>query len=139
MLPPDMQAVAITFLIQIGLWAKDELSETWKLRRTEQEAAIDLAKKEQVEADAPALLAEVTQQRGTAEVERTIRLIEQKQGLIVQWKQAVIDAEQEHLLGTIPLNALNNRKTFYHDKISAMMQQIAADLESLGLDLERGA
>lgn len=141
-LSPEVRAKALSFLIDIGRWAASELKERWKIARqkkgAEQPTEVDLSEpEEEVTRDAEAILQDITAERGVAEVERVVKLIERKRDLIYEWRESKLDNEQETNRGLLPRSALRLRQQELDHKIAETMAEIEADLQGLGVKVDK--
>jgi hypothetical protein len=136
-LPPEQTALLIPFLLEIGRWAKNELSEIWRVRRKTQEQALDLSNEAQVRAEAPALLQELAIPQSSVDVERTKRLIDQQKTLIDAWKQTINLNESAVALGQMMPAPAELQKQMLSEKIVNAKQEIFALMQSIGLDIEK--
>jgi hypothetical protein len=136
-LPPEMYPVMMTFLIQVGQWAKDELKERWQLKRKSSSVALDLSDAESVQANAPKLLEEITTTKSITEIKNIMKLVEEKKELIFQYKQAKVDTMREQMLGRIGEDIVRFRLQDFDKKIQTQMRDIADELKSLGLNIDK--
>lgn len=130
-------AVLIGFLIEIGRWAKSELSERWTLRRKEQELRLDETTEAQIEATAPKLLDELISDKGQAHVTRTLERIERKRDLIEGWQDALVADKKQRQLGDMSEAVLQAKERDYTTKIKNTLREIEEDLHSLGFDVNK--
>ena len=129
------EAAAVGFLVEIGRWAKVELSERWKIRRKQQEA--DLSDREQVETDAPAMLKEAGAAQGSVEAARTLALIERKRDAIDRARNAKL-SDKEQLDRQEMLQAPYEERLKRHNAtIREMLNEVESDLETLGFKVIR--
>src|SRR5579859_3937980 len=129
------EATAISFLIEIGRWAKSELSERWKLRHKQME--IDLSDKEKVEADMPTLLQATTMTRSEGEIARTWSLIERRREAINRARNAKLADQEEFDRKELPQSAFEERLKKHTEVIKQMLDENKSDLESLGFTVKR--
>jgi len=129
------EAAAVGFLVEIGRWAKVELSERWKIRRKQQEA--DLSDREQVETDAPAMLKEAGAAQGSMEAARTLALIERKRDAIDRARNAKLSDKEQLDRLEITQAAYEERIKKHNVTIREMLNEIEGDLESLGFKVIR--
>lgn len=139
MLPPEMQVTAVQFLIEIGRWAKAELSERWKLRTSQQEktTAVDLSDETQVQQGAQAILQQSITQMGEVEVKRVFTLIQHKRKLIFDWQRIKLFNEEEANLGRMTRSQLMLSNEDLDEKIKDTLSQIETDLHNLGLQIDK--
>jgi len=141
-LPPEIRAQGVSFLLDIGRWAASELKERWRLARQKQGAQqateVDLSKpQEEVEEQSEALLADIAAERGVAEVERVLGLVERKRGLILEWRESKVDNEEEHNRQMITRATLRIRQQELDQKITQTMAEIETDLKELGVQIKK--
>jgi hypothetical protein len=141
-LPPEVRAQGAAFLFDIGRWAASELKERWKLTRQKRAAGqateVDLSKpQEEVEKQSEALLSDVAAERGVAEVERVLGLVERKRDLILEWRESKVDNEEEYNRQTIARSTLRIRQQELDQKIAQTMAEIETDLKELGVQVRR--
>ena len=131
------EAVAVGFLIEIGRWAKSELSERWTVRRKQQHA--DLSNQEQATVELPRLIQDAAVGRGAIEAERTWALIQRKRDAVYRARNAKLADGEER--GRLELTqAAYEERTIRHDgDIKQLLNEIEGDLESLGFTVERVA
>lgn len=137
-LPPEMYPLMITFLMDIGTWAKDELKERWQLKR-KSSPALDLSDADRVQTDAPQILNEITTTKSAVEVKRVLDLIGEKKELIDQYKQAKVDTLREQMLGRIGEDIVRFRTKDFDKKIQTQMSEIADELKQLGIAIDKEA
>ncbi len=127
--------ILVGFLIEVGRWAKSELSERWKVRR-EQESA-DLANRQEVEQAVPQMLQAATTASSPQRVEETIKLIERKRNAIDRARNAKLTHREERERGEITENMFLLRVKKEDETIRQMLNEIEDDLNDLGFDVER--
>lgn len=131
-----------SLLVDIGKWAASELKERWVLVRQkegEEEATeLDLSRpREQVDRVSEALLQDVAAERGVAQVERVLILIERKRGLILEWKEMKLDNEEAFNRQELDRAAYRLKQQELDQKIAQAMTEIEADLYELGVQVQR--
>ena len=131
------EAVAVGFLIEIGRWAKSELSERWTVRRKQQHA--DLSNQEQATVELPRLIQDAAVGRGAIEAERTWALIQRKRDAIYRAQNAKLADRDQLDKQQIPQSAYEARLDEHNATIKALLNEIEGDLESLGFTVERVA
>ena len=128
-------AILIGFLVEVGRWAKFELSERWKLRRAQQES--DLTNKTEAEATLPAQIESIATEKSPQEVERIILLIERKREVIDRTRNALLADREEYDQQRITRSAFEQREKEHKRTIQQMLDEIADDLHDLGFEVER--
>ena len=128
-------AVLIGFLIEVGRWAKSELSETWRVRRAQQEAT--LTDHAQVEAVIPAQFQNIVAEKSEREVQRIMELIERKRDAIHRARNAKLADREQFDRQEVTQAAFEQRTQAHTRTIQQMMNEIADDLTELGFDVER--
>lgn len=123
-------AVLIGFLLEIGRWAKSELSELWKFRRQQQE--IDLTNRAQVERAVPELLQDIINEKSEREVKRIVALIERKRDAIDRARNAKLADREEYDQQRLTRAAFEQREKESNQTIRQMLDEIADDLDDLG-------
>ena len=141
-LAPEAKSEAISFLVDIGRWATSELKEKWRLARLKkdirQTTQVDFSKsKEEVEQQSEILLQDMIADYGAAEVERVLRFIKRKRGLILEWKESKVDNEEEFSRQTITRATLRLRQQELAQKIVNTLAEIEADLTKLGVQVKK--
>jgi HEAT repeat protein len=131
----ETRKMLIEFLIEIGRWAKNELSERWKVKRKEQE--IDLSNQQQVRSEAPKLLDEIALDRSEKEIQDIIALIQRKRETILTTENAKLAEIQQLQAQEISRAAYEIRLKQYNETIRTMMTGIQSDLEKLGMTVDR--
>ena len=127
--------VLIGFLIEVGRWAKSELSERWKVSREQQSA--DLTKKAEVEQAVPEMLQSAATASSPQRVDETIKLIERKRDAIDRARNAKL-ADREQLDRQELLQSSFEQLEKKHNRtIKQMLDEIESDLNDLGFDVER--
>lgn len=139
-LPFEVKIKGISLFIDIGRWAASELRERWKLARqkkdAEQPTEVDLSKQEEeVKQQAEIILQDIATERGVAEIERVLNLIERKRNLIVEWKESKVDNEEAYSRQMITRTALRLRQQELDQKIADIMSEIETDLGELGVQV----
>ncbi|MHB8626983.1 MAG: hypothetical protein ACYDEO_12355 [Aggregatilineales bacterium] len=129
------QAATIGFLIEIGRWAKNELSERWTLRRKQQ--VVDLTSKDQSEQGLPNLLKEASTEKSELEVRRTLDLIHRKRDAIYRAQQAKLADREQLDRGEITQSMFEFRLDKHNATIRDTLGEIEGDLESLGISVTR--
>jgi hypothetical protein len=128
-------SILVGFLFEVGRWAKSELKERWEVRREQQSA--DLTKKAEVEQAVPAMLQAAASASSPRRVQETIDLIERKRDAIDRARNAKL-ADREQLDRQELLQASFEQLEKKHNRtIKQMLDEIAADLNDLGFDVER--
>lgn len=122
----------VGFLLEVGRWAKSELSERWKLHREQQTA--DMTSKSEVEAQVPAQLEALPPR----EVERITALIERKRNAIDRARHAKLADREEYDAQKLTKAALEQREKEHNRMIRQMLDEIENDLNDLGFEVERG-
>lgn len=122
----------VGFLLEVGRWAKSELSERWKLHREQQTA--DMTSKAEVEAQVPAQLEALPPR----EVERITALIERKRDAIDRARHAKLADREEYDAQKLTKAAFEQREKEHNRMIRQMLDEIANDLNDLGFEVERG-
>lgn len=125
----------IGFLVEVGRWAKSELSERWKVSR-EQEAA-DLTKKAEVEQAVPEMLQSAATASSPQRVQETINLIERKRDAIYRARNAKLADREEYDAQKLAKSAFEQRVKDHDKLIRQMLNEIEDDLNDLGFDVER--
>jgi len=129
------QAAAAEFLIEIGRWAKSELSERWKLRREQKEA--DLSNQEQAKTELPVLIQDAALGKSPAEVQRTLDLMQRQRDAIFRARNAKLADREQFDRGEIPQSAFEQRTDRHNATIREILAEIQSDLESLGFTVSR--
>lgn len=129
----------IGFLIEIGRWAKSELSEIWEVRREQQSA--DLTNQQQVEQAVPPMLQAVTSASSSSpqRVDETIKLIERKRDAINRARNGKLTHREERERGEITEQMFVLRIQKEDETIRQMLDEIETDLIDLGFEVERTA
>lgn len=125
-------SLLIGFLIEIGRWAKSELSERWEMHREQQTA--DMTSKTEVETQISAQLEALAPH----EVERITALIERKRDAIDRARNAKLTHREERERGEITENMFVLRVKKEDETIRLMLDEIENDLNDLGFEVERG-
>ena len=125
----------IGFLIEVGRWAKSELSERWKVSREQQSA--DLTKKAEVEQAVPEMLQAAATASSPQRVEETIALIERKRDAINRARNAKLADREEYDAQKLAKSAFEQRIKEHDKLIRQMLNEIEDDLNDLGFDVER--
>jgi len=128
-------AILIAFLIEVGRWAKSELSERWKLRRDQQEA--DLTKAAEAEATLPTQIESIVQEKSPRDVERIMTLIERKRDAIFRARSAKLADREEYDAQRLMKAAFEQREAEHNKTIKQMLNEIEDDLQELGFEVER--
>jgi len=125
----------VEFLIEIGRWAKNELSERWKLRRKQQE--MDISVQESVQDLGPSILRDLNLDRGEAEVQEIMQLIRRKRDAIIRAQNMKL-ADKEELDSEKLSKAAYEIRTHDNNKvIREMLIDIQHDLEKLGFNVSK--
>ncbi len=140
-----MDPVSLTFLLEIGRWAKSELKERWTLRRQQQsadlsdEAAVRAVFEETgaYETAVPALIDQVSAERSPQEVERTLKLIHRKRDAIYRARNAKLADKEEYDAQKLTKSAFEQRRDEHDATIHQMLDEIENDLADLGITVER--
>lgn len=127
--------ILMGFLLEIGRWAKSELRERWKLRRDQQTA--DLTKKAEVDATVPKMLQAAANASSAKRVQETIDLIERKRDAINRARNAKLADREQLDRQEILQSAFEQLEKKHNRTIQQMMDEIEADLNDLGFDVER--
>lgn len=127
--------ILVGFLMEIGRWAKSELSERWKLRREQQSA--DLTNRQEVEQTVPEMLQAAATANSPQRVGETINLIERKRDAIDRARNAKLTHREERERGEITENMFILRVKKEDETIRQMLNEIESDLNDLGFDVER--
>jgi len=125
--------ILIGFLLEVGRWAKSELSERWKLRREGQSA--DLTSRPQVEQTVNATLQSPAS--NPKRTQETVLLIERKRDAIDRARNAKLADREEYDGQKLALSAFEQREKDHNRLIRQMMDEIESDLNDLGFDVER--
>ena len=131
------EAVAVGFLIEIGRWAKSELSERWKIRHDQQDT--DLIEQTQVKMALSKLRHGSVSTMSTQNVERRLSLIQRKRDAIYRAQNAKLADRDQLDKQQIPQSAYEARLDEHNATIKALLNEIEGDLESLGFTVERVA
>ena len=123
--------ILIGFLLEVGRWAKSELSEHWTLQREQQQT--DLTDKTDTQATLPAQLADLPPR----EVERVTKLIERRRDAIHRARNAKLADREEYDAQRLSKAAFEQRESEHNRTIQQMLDEIETDLEDLGFDVER--
>ncbi|TVR25454.1 MAG: hypothetical protein EA396_00065, partial [Anaerolineaceae bacterium] len=125
----------VGFLVEVGRWAKRELSEKWKVSRAQQETV--LTDKVQVETTVPDQLKSIIAEKSEHEVMRIVALIERKRDAIDRARHAKLADREEHDAQKLTKAAFEQRTKEHNSTIQQMLDDIADDLNDLGFDVER--
>ena len=128
-------SILIGFLIEVGRWAKTELSEIWKLRRKQQ--ATDLTDEAAVETALPEQIEGIVAEKSTREVQRITNLIERKRDAIDRARNAKLADREEYDAQKLTKSAFEQREREHNRTIRQMLNEIEIDLDSLGFDVDR--
>ncbi len=128
-------SILVGFLLEIGRWAKSELSEIWKLRRDQQ--TMDLTNKAEVEAALPVQIGHIAATKKSQEVERVVALIERKRDAIFRTHNAKLADREEYDAQRLTKAAFEQREIAHNKTIQQMLEEIASNLEELGFEVER--
>lgn len=131
------EAAAIGFLIEIGRWAKSELSERWIVRRKQQQA--DLTNQEQAKTELPKMLRDTAAGSSAIEAERTWALIQRKRDAVYRAKNAVEADRLQREKGQILMSSFELLEQEHNETIKKLLGEIKGELESLGFKVERAA
>ena len=131
------EAVAVGFLIEIGRWAKSELTERWKLRHEQQN--IDLTDQAQVKTALSNLRHGSVSGTSSQDVERRLALIQRKRDAIYRAQNAKLADRDQLDKQQIPKSAYEARLDEHNATIKELLNEIEGDLESLGFTVERVA
>jgi len=131
------EAVAVGFLIEIGRWAKSELSERWKIRHDHQDT--DLIEQTQVKTALSKLRHESVSATSTQDVDRRLALIQRKRDAIYRAQNAKLADRDQLDKQQIPRSAYEARLDEHNATIKELLNEIEGDLESLGFTVERVA
>ena len=127
--------VLIGFLLEVGRWAKSELSQIWEVRRAQQRAT--LTDRAQVEAILPAQIQSIVAEKSAPEVERIVALIERKRDAIDRARNAKLADREEYDQQRLARSALEQREKEHSRTIKHMLDEIETDLAELGFDVKR--
>jgi hypothetical protein len=127
--------ILIGFLLEVGRWAKSELSERWKLRREQQET--DLSNRQEVQQSLPEQIEQIATERSQKEAERTIALIERKRDAIDRARNAKLADREQFDRGEMLQSAFEQLQKKHNTTIREMMDEIETDLIDLGFDVKR--
>ena len=116
------EAVAVGFLIEIGRWAKSELSERWKLRHDQQDT--DLTDQAQVKTALSKLRHESISSTSTQDVERRLALIQRKRDAIYRAQNAKLADRDQLDKQQIPQSAYEARLDEHNATIKALLNEI---------------
>lgn len=125
----------IAFLLEIGRWAKSELSEIWKVRRKQQEA--DLTNSSQTTSNIPLMLGDILIERNEIEVDNIVSIIKRKHDAVLRAMNAKLADREELSRGEITQSMYEERLKKHDQTIQQMLEEIREDLIILGLDLDR--
>ena len=125
----------IAFLLEIGRWAKSELSEIWKVRRKQQEA--DLTNSSQTTSNIPLMLGDILIERNEIEVDNIVSIIKRKHDAVLRAMNAKLADREELSRGEITQSMYEERLKKHDQTIQQMLEEIRGDLIILGLDLDR--
>lgn len=131
----DMSTILVEFLIEVGRWAKNELSERWKLRRKQGE--IDLLKQEEVRTDGAYYISSLINERSMLETQEIIQLISRKRDAILRAQSAKLADREEFDAQKITKSAFEYRTRENNETIKEMLGEIQQDLEKLGIRIIR--
>ena len=129
------EAAVVGFLIEIGRWAKSELSERWTIRRKQQHA--DLFDQGQATTEFPGLIQDATVGRGAREAERTWTLIQRKRDAVYRAQNAKLADGEERGRQELTQAAYEERTIKHDGNIKRLLNEIEGDLENLGFIVER--
>jgi hypothetical protein len=127
--------VLIGFLLEVGRWAKSELSQIWEVRRAQQRAT--LTDRAQVEAILPAQIQSIVAEKSAPEVERIVALIERKRDAIDRARNAKLADREEYDQQRLARSAFEQREKEHSRTIKHMLDEIETDLAELGFDVKR--
>ena len=131
------EAVAVGFLIEMGRWAKSELSERWTVRRKQQHT--DLSNQEQATIELPKLIQDGAVGTSAIEAERAWALIQRKRDAVYRARNAKLSDGEERGRQEITQAAYEERTIRHDGDIKRLLNEIEGDLESLGFTVERVA
>lgn len=130
-----LDPMLVGFLVEIGRWAKSELSERWKLKRNQDE--IDLTDKQQVEEIIPQHIQSLVVEKTELEVERALSLIQRRRDIIYTEREAKL-ADQQQLARRQMLQSEFEQLEKQHNRvIRRMLDEISDDLSDLGFEVKR--
>ncbi len=127
--------ILIGFLLEVGRWAKSELSEIWELRREQQKT--DLTDRKQVEQTIPEQLENILTEKSARDVERIVALIERKRDAIDRARNAKLADREQLDRQEILQSAFEQLEKKHNATIRQMLDEIEADLGDLGFEVER--
>lgn len=132
MLPPELQASAFLWLLEIGKWASQELGERWKFRRQQATTETPLDDAEQLKSDLPSILESAVKARGRAEVERILERIE-SQHEIIFLAQSKKDENTKALIINPSLTGIPIENRSLDKKILATLREAESLIAQLGV------
>lgn len=131
---PD-PTILMGFLLEIGRWAKNELSERWQISREQQSA--DLTKKAEIEQAVPDMLQAAASASSPQRVQESINLIERKRDAIHRARNAKLSDREQLDRQELLQSSFEQLEKKHNRTIKQMLDEIESDLNDLGFDVER--
>jgi hypothetical protein len=130
------EAAGFMFLLEVGRWAKDELSQRWLYRRQVQ-AETKVEDITELDAESPVLQEtwnEMTKTWSEAEVKRVLHLIKTQGELILGYEQSQSNARKQALVDGNEM-LLRNRLQHYDEEIELARQGMQQQAKKLGIEI----
>ncbi len=131
MLTPETQQLAMMFLLNVGNMAVKELSQIWKLRRSNKSHEPDLVIEDSTEIRS--VVSELLENKSEVDIKRTLQLVEKCQEFIYGYQNAKHDAEEERNRGDINQTQYKLRIAKQNKNIAEKLAEIESHLSSIGL------
>ena len=115
------------FLLELGRWAKSELSQRWKFRREQASQPDEIAEQDENSPELRAIWDEMTRERSEREVHRILKLIDDNRQLIIGYEQSKVNAKKQA------------RRDGNHQLLQDRLQMFDEDIEDAKQDMKRHA
>lgn len=131
------EVAGFLFLLEVGRWAKDELSQRWLHQRQAQSESEpeDIAALEEESPVLQEIWAEMTQTRSESDVKRILQLIKTNGGLILDYEESKAHARAQAV--NVDGNDMLLRKRLQHfdDEIEAVRNEMRKHAKKLGIEI----
>jgi len=131
-------SVLIAFLLEVGTWAKSELSERWLLSRKKQtgQPAINLSDEQEIRREIATELPHIIISN-EEELNQAKELMTKMRKLIYEWSIEIQDIDEELNKRRIDPTAARRIKEELNEKIKNKINDIPIALSRIGLDIMR--
>jgi hypothetical protein len=134
MVTPE-SAAALLFLLEVGRWAKDELSQRWKFQREQAQKSDEIAELTPDSSESQQIWEQMTRKRSAEEINSILKLIDDNRKLILGYEQSKVNAHkavQRH--GNYLL--LENQLQAYDGDIAHAKAEMKRHAGRLGISVE---